>query len=251
VYTDLGSLHEEMVALRSSNMGKVRMGGLGALTGGLLPMTVTQIKQSHPKLTLSVLVDTSDILVQALHLDQLDFLVARIPQEYQWDDLEYEPLGEEIIQIAARASHPAIHADNLTLESLTRYPWVVHCRPTPLREIYHQVFREALVQAPLDIVESASTMLGVSLLLHTDMVTLMPKMLLDYYSSLGILARIPLELSAKLTPYGLIRRKNRPMTPAMQLVIDTLRENARLLQELNHPAPWQVEPATGLAALPG
>lgn len=229
VYADLGGLHEEMMALKSGNLGKIRIGAMGSLTGGLLPGAIAKLKQSHPKLNITAVIDTSDVLLQALGHDQLDLLVARIPQGWSHDGLNFEPFGEEVIQIVARTGHPQMRNDQATLATLAEYPWVVQSQPTPLREIYNQIFREAQVQAPLNLVETASTMLTVSLLQQTDMIALMPLTLVDYYHGLGVLSRLPVPLSGRLTPFGLISRKSRLPTPSMRLVGDALRAQARLL----------------------
>lgn len=230
VFADLGGLHEEMIALKSGNLGNIRIGAMGSLTGGLLPGAIAQLKQSHPKLNITVVIDTSDVLLQALSHDQLDLLVARIPQGWAQDGLDFEPFGEEVIQIVARTDHPEMHNPAVTLATLAQYPWVVQSQPTPLREIYSQIFREAQVAAPLSLVETASTMLTVSLLQQTDMIALMPLSLVEYYRSLGVLARLPVPLSGRLTPFGLISRKSRAPSPSMQVVGAALREQAQCLQ---------------------
>lgn len=229
VFADLGSLHEEMIGLKSGNLGKIRIGAMGSLTGDLLPRTIAQLKQSHPKLNITVMIDTSDVLMMALSQGQLDMSVARIPQGWPLDGLEFEPFGEEVIQIVARTEHPQMHNQDATLATLAEYPWVVQSQPTPLREIYNQIFREAQVAAPLSLVETASTMLTVSLLQQTDMITLMPLSLVNYYRSLGILARLPVPLSVRLMPFGLISRKSRTLSPALQVVSAALRGQAQQL----------------------
>lgn len=227
VYADLGGLHEEMVALKSGNLGNIRIGAMGSLTGGILPGALARMKKSHPKLNISVTIETSDVLLQQLTHDQLDLVVARIPQGHPYDGLNFEPFGEEVIHIVARNDHPQVKNSNVDLAKLCEYPWVVQSQPTPLREIFNQIFREAQIPAPLSLVETASTMLTVSLLQQTDMLALMPLTLVEYYSSLGVLSRVPVSVSGRLTPFGLISRKSRLPTPSMRVAADALRAQSR------------------------
>ena len=231
VFADMGTFHEEMKALQSGDLGLIRIGAMGSLTGSLLPRTIAQLKQKHPRLNINIMIDTSDILLQALNRDQLDLLVARIPQGYPFDGLSFEPFDEEVIQIVARTDHPQMYNAAASLASLADYPWVIQSQPAPLREIYSQIFREAQLAAPVSTVETASTMLTSSLLQQTDMIALMPMSLVAYYRSLGILAPLPVPLSVRLSNYGLICRKSRSATPSIQVVGAALCEQAKLLRD--------------------
>ncbi|MBW3506996.1 MULTISPECIES: LysR family transcriptional regulator [unclassified Pseudomonas] len=228
VFADMSGLHEEMTALQSGNLGTLRIGSMGSLVGGLLPRTLAQLTQRHPKLNITVVIDTSDVLLQALSLDQLDLVIARITDGWPTEDLNFEAFDEEVIQIVARTGHPQQHNSDVTLETLARYPWIVQSQPAPLREIYQQIFRQSQVQAPASPLETASTMLTVSLLQQTDMLALMPLSLVEYYSELGVLAPLPITVAARLMPFGLISRKGRVPTAAMEVVKAELRVQAGL-----------------------
>jgi DNA-binding transcriptional LysR family regulator len=230
VYADLGHFHEEVCALKSGNLGKIRIGSMGSLSGTLIPRSISRLQQSHPKLGISVMVDTSDVLLQELERGQLDLLVARIPFGWMRESLDFEPFGEELIQIVARKEHPEMTNPNATLETLSHYPWVVQSHPTPLREIFDQIFREAQVSAPSSLVETASTILTFSLVQQTNMIALMPLSLLDFYRSIGTLERLPVPLSVHLTSYGLISRKGRPPTFSMLAVSEAIRKEFESLR---------------------
>ena len=50
------------------------------------------------------------------------------------------------------------------------------------------------------------------------MVSLQPAALINYYEKTNTIARLPISLSIKMNSYGLITRKNRIPTAAMQVV---------------------------------
>jgi DNA-binding transcriptional LysR family regulator len=230
VFADLDCFHEELDALMSGSLGKIRIGAMGSLSGRLIPRAIIRLQQTHPKLGISVMIDTSDILLQALERGQLDLLVARIPVGWDQDALDFEPFGEEFIQIVARKEHPEMGRKDVGLATLTHYPWVIQSQQTPLREIFNQIFREAQIQPPTQIVETASTTLTFSLVQQTDTIALMPLSLLDFYRSIGMLDRLPIPLSVHLTNFGLISRKNRSPTPSMIIVREAIRSEFELLQ---------------------
>jgi DNA-binding transcriptional LysR family regulator len=144
--------------------------------------------------------------------------------------LDFELFGEELIQIVARKEHPEMTNPNASLETLSRYPWVVQSHPTPLREIFDQIFREAQIPAPPSLVETASTILTFSLVQQSNMIALMPLSLLDFYRSIGTLERLPVPLSVHLTSYGLISRKGRQPTFSMIAVGEAIRDEFESLR---------------------
>ncbi|MBP8866502.1 MAG: LysR family transcriptional regulator [Propionivibrio sp.] len=223
VFADLDSFHEEILAIESGHRGRVRIGAISALAGSQLPQAIAQIKADYPMLNLSVTIATSDMLVQALKRNQLDLLLARIPQEESRENLAFEPFGEELILVAARGEHPEMHSSGVNLAALIRYPWVIHPQATPLREIFHQIFREAQLDLPPSQIETDSIMLTASLLQRSDAITLMSLSLVEYYQSHGILNSLPIRFSSRLASYGLIYRKSRAMSPSMAIVSQVLR----------------------------
>ena len=228
VFADLDSFHEEAEAIVSGHVGSVRIGAISALVGWRLPQAIAQLKADYPMLDVSVVIATSDMLVQALKRNQLDLLLARIPQGEAHENLQFEAFGEETILVAARAGHPEICASHTSLAALASYPWVVHPQATPLREIFQQIFREAQLELPCKRIETDSIMLTAALLQHSDAISLMSLSLVEYYQRHGILDSLPIHLSSRLASYGLIYRKNRAMTPSMEIASQALRAQAVL-----------------------
>jgi DNA-binding transcriptional LysR family regulator len=231
VFADIEAFHSELAALHEGNLGKLRIGAMGSLAGSLIPRALGRLKVSHPKLEIFVAVDTSDVLLKALECGELDLLAARIPFGWKSEELAFEAFGEEFIEVVARKGHPELVRPETSLAALSQYPWVVQPRPTPLREIFNQIFREAQLAAPQNLVETASTTLTFSMVQQTDMVTLMPKSLLAFYRNIGMLERLPVPLTVHLTSYGLIHRRNRHYSVPMQLVSEAIRKEFAEHQE--------------------
>ena len=54
----------------------------------------------------------------------------------------------------------------------------------------------------------------------------LPNTLTKFYEKLGLMTTLPVPMSSRLPPFGLIRRKNRIPTPAMEMVAEALREES-------------------------
>ncbi|WP_284690902.1 carbohydrate porin [Bacillus subtilis] len=110
VFAELSGMREELAALESGNLGRVTIGAIPALASGLLTRTIATLKQSHPRLSMSIQVGTSDVLVQALLQDQLDVVLGRIPPGARADELLFDSLGEEALCVIVGAQHPLASA---------------------------------------------------------------------------------------------------------------------------------------------
>jgi len=224
VFEDLDELRDELAAIEAGDIGKVRIGAVMAPAPELLTHAIVALKAAHPRLQISVQIDTSDVLVQALQQDQLDIMLGRIPDGFPALDLSFETLGEEALSIVTRPGHPVARATvHPKLAELATYPWIVQPHPSPMRQIIDQTFRESRVAPPVSTVETSSILTTLSLLLDSDMLAVLPTSVAHYYVELGTMAALGTPLRGRLAPYGLILRKNRRIRPATQLVIDAIR----------------------------
>lgn len=215
VFKDLGALGEELAALASGGIGTVRIGAMNSQNGTLVPRAIAILKRDHPRIDPIVLEETSDRLLEALEEDDLDLVVARIPQGWSTEAFDFQTFGEEYITVVARAGHPLAGGRPVSLADLTDATWIVQLNRAPLRDIWEQIFREGRLPAPRNIVETSSTLLTVSLIERTDMVALLPQSVARGFARFGLVT-LPVEIAATLRPFGLVRRKNRVPTPAME-----------------------------------
>ncbi len=223
VSADLDELREELVAIQAGDVGKVRVGAVMAPAPDLLTNVIVTLKKAHPRLHIIVQIDTSDVLVHALQQNQIDIVLGRIPDGWPSEELSFETLGEEALSIVTRVGHSATQRGKLKLAALTEYAWIIQPHPSPMRQIIDQTFRESRVPPPVSTVETSSILTTLSVLRESDMLAVLPTSVARYYEDLNMIATLPVALHGRLAPYGLVLRKSRPPTPAMQLVIDMLR----------------------------
>ena len=174
VFAEVSGMREELVALESGNLGRVAVGAIPALSSGLLTRTIANLKKSHPRLSMSIQVDTSDVLVQAILQDQLDIVLGRIPAGARSEELLFDSLGEEALCVISSAQHPLAGESQLSWAELQNMTWVLQQHPSPMRTIINQVFHNARIDIPSSIVETTSIMTLLSLVQQTDMIGVTP-----------------------------------------------------------------------------
>ena len=185
--------------------------------------TPANLKQSHPRLSMCIPVDTSDVLVQALLQDQLDVVLGRIPGGARAEELLFDSLGEEELCVIAGARNPLVNAKDLSWSALQNETWVLQQHPSPMRAIVNQVFHNARVDIPNSIVETTSIMTLLSLVQQTDMLGITPVSVVEDYAGRDLLAVLPISFEARLPPYGLITRRHRIQSSAMQAFISSVK----------------------------
>lgn len=228
VFAELSGMREELVALESGNLGRVAVGAIPALASGLLTRTIADLKKSHPRLSMSIQVDTSDVLVQALLQDQLDVVLGRIPGGARAEELLFDSLGEEELCVVAGAQHPMANATGLGWAEMQNMTWVLQQHPSPMRSIINQVFHNARVDIPSSIVETTSIMTLLSLVQQTDMLGVTPLSVVEDYPGRHLLAVLPINFEARLPPYGLITRRHRVQSSAMQAFMNSVKSEQGL-----------------------
>jgi DNA-binding transcriptional LysR family regulator len=77
VLADLDRTRLELEALSSGATGQIRIGAVISAIPFLLARAVARLKRQHPRLFVSIDVGTSDALVPALAMGELDVLLAR------------------------------------------------------------------------------------------------------------------------------------------------------------------------------
>lgn len=223
VYSDLGGVRDELLAIQSGNIGKIRIGAIMAPTPQLLSNTLIQLKRKHPRLAPNVQVDTSDVLITALLQDRLDVAIGRVPDAWDSRELLFEPIAEEALSIVASPSNPEVRNRKVTLRGLLQYPWVLQAHPSPMRKVIELVFMEAALALPINILETSSMLLTSSLLRQSDMLAVMPTLVAQHYEERKTLGIVPFKIKRKIAPFGIITRKGRILSPATQVFIHEIR----------------------------
>jgi DNA-binding transcriptional LysR family regulator len=212
--TDFGFVREEMVALRSGLRGVLRLGSVPGAVPELLGPALVEYKRRHPRVGVSVVVDTSDVVLAQLGRGEVDLVLGRLTEsthEEEFDSVEL--LGEAQVAVV-RASHPLLEVKDPSLRELVKWPWILQPPGSPQRSRFEAALREAGIHTRLNITETASTIVTTVLLEISDMAAVMPASLAGHYARLGVLAVLPLQLPLRVPSIHLVTRRHRSLSPA-------------------------------------
>lgn len=226
VVGSLDQAREEVLALKSGQLGRVAVGTITSPAVSLLPAAIAQVKQHHPGLSVSVEIDSSNVLLESLAQDKLDLVIGRLSVEHDKLHLRYEPLAEEQALAVARPGHPLLAAQSLTLADVVDASWVVPPAQSVLRHRFELMFQRQSLAPPSNVVESAELLFVTSLLSQSDMLAVLAAEVAHYYAAHGLLSILPLNMPLRMDDFGIITRTGQLLSPASTQVVRALKQVA-------------------------
>jgi len=223
-------LQETLDGLQAGHLGRVRVGSIMAPVPQMLARAIGTVKGLHPQMDISVLVDTSDMLMGHLEKGTLDVVIGRLTERVERGSFTFELLGDESLSVVAGFQHPLAKARQTTLKALMGYGWVLQPRGSPMRELLELAFVESGLSSPESIVETSAVLVTTTLVQHTDMLAVVPTSVANHYAGKHLLSILPVRLPRKLDPYGLITRRRESLSAAANAFIKAVRMESDVLR---------------------
>jgi DNA-binding transcriptional LysR family regulator len=227
--TALGSLSEaasEIELLKSGRTGQVNIGTISGSAISLVPKAVARVAREHPLVRIQLQVDSSDQLLEALQAGKIEIMVGRLLERHDKTGFEYQRLADEPICALVRRGHPLLNRTDLQIRDLATAPWIVPQVGSVLRHRFDLMFREAGFSSPTQLIEAANPMVVTRLLEETNHLAVLAREVAEYYAACGLVAILPLTLSCHMDSFGIITRKDWPLSPAACVVCEALEETA-------------------------
>jgi DNA-binding transcriptional LysR family regulator len=225
----LARAQEDLDVLRSGAAGQVEVGVIMVPGLVLLPQAIARLKRELPMLRIGVQLESSTVLMARLKDETLDFLVARIADPEDRAEVHFEEIADEPVCAVTRLGHPLLAEPRLALPDLVHWPWVLPPRGSVLRGRFDGMFRRAGLVPPLDVVETSAMLVITGLLRETDALHVMPREVAERYAGYGQLALLPVDLPCRMDAFGIVTRRDQPLSAAAARLAQAVRDVAREL----------------------
>lgn len=243
---DFGALRREMAALRSGLQGTLRLGAVAGAMPALVAPALARYKQLHPAVAVSLVVDTSDVVLAQLARAEAELALCRLSDGHHDDAFDSRPLLGEPQVAVVRVGHPMLQAAApLTLHALAEWPWVLQPPGSPQRSRFENALREAGIHRRLDITETASTLATTALLECSEMAAVMPASLAGHYARLGVLRVLPIDLPLRVPDIHLVTRRQRTPSPAAEAFVQQVLAQAAAAGALSAAPGPAAAPSAG------
>lgn len=222
----MGHFGADLDSKRHGGHGFLSVGAILGAVPDLVAQALAAIKARYPLLTIRVLGDTSDQLMQLMAGHQLEVAVCRISAVEQSPQYHFEPLGNEALMFVVGAKHHRVQQPPASLAELLGEPWVVQPLPSPSRVLWEQEFSAHNLPRPGNVIECSSVFASLQVVEHTHGVALLPEPVARDALRAGRLVALQLSHRIALNEFGLVYRRGAQLSAPAQEFIRTLRRLA-------------------------
>jgi DNA-binding transcriptional LysR family regulator len=220
----MNALGRDLSELQRHVTGKLTIGSVLAASTDTVCDGIVYLKQNMPKLSIEVVLNTSDHLMALLEDGTIDVMIGRLAN-HSTKDFDFVPLHEEVLSVVVGIHHRLSRSKAVLFNDLQAYPWIVPLKGSPMRAMINSEFDSHHMETPEGLIETASILTTVSLLSKTQSVAVIPLSIAKMYEEQGLLAVLPYEFKYKLADYGSIVKTNRPNSAAVDYFLAWLHRN--------------------------
>jgi DNA-binding transcriptional LysR family regulator len=226
VFDDLRQAVKELEFLTNPTAGEVRIGSTEPLAAGFVAAVIERLSKRRPGIIFNVVpADRNNLVKRELRQRNVDLVVTSTYGLTPEDDTNVEVLFNDRHVVVASAQCKWARRRTIALTDLIDESWVLPPPDSIPGAEVAEVFRANGVEPPLARVVSFSIPLHLHLLATRRFVTMLPQSMLRVGKGLP-LRSLPIRLSTRLRPTGIITLKNRTLGPVAELFIDCAREVA-------------------------
>lgn len=232
IFNDLKQSVAEIEYLADPTRGELRLGCTEPMAAGFVSTVIEQLTRQYPKLIFHVTqADSGTLQNRELKTRNIELLVGRIPDLAPADETEAEVLFNEPIVAVAGVRSKWVRRRKVEWAELSDEPWILPPSNSIGMALFTEAFRNSNLPPPQSTVVAFSLQLTTSLLATGRYIGLVPGSMLRVSGDrLGIKA-LPLKLPVRAGPAGIVKLKNRMLSPVGQIFVEKARELARLLPD--------------------
>lgn len=216
--------------LADPTTGELRIGCAPPMSWGIVPTIIDRLVRQHPRLTFHVLeADPMTLRYQHLRERRIELAIGRIMGPIPDDDVDAEVLYNEKAFVCAGKNSRWARRRKITLAELIDEPWSL---PTPdsfARSLVTEAFQAAGLPTPRINAVSYSIPLHNALLATGNFLNVLPNSMLHFSRHLISFTVLPVKMPIRSGPVGIIKLKNRTLSPVAQLFTEQAREVAKPL----------------------
>jgi DNA-binding transcriptional LysR family regulator len=222
ILLEMREADREIDDLKSGRGGSVSLGAVTAPAIELAVPAIRGVRARHPRIEISVQVESSNVLARELLASRHDFIIARIPDDLNPRLFESRVIGIEKACLIVRRGHPLLGGGTVPIERLSGYDWVFQPGGTLLRRTVESMFLAHNAPLPERILNTGSLLLTLVMVAQSDAIAPVSLEVADFISAesglAGAIEKLMVDAEIVVQPYSLITVKNRPLSPAARML---------------------------------
>ncbi|MCX8998264.1 LysR family transcriptional regulator [Rhizobiaceae bacterium BDR2-2] len=229
---EMQDLAHELQGQREGRSGLVQTGAVTGPAVGCFVPAIRRLKAESPHVELRIDVGPSIQLMRGLEEGDYDFIIGRLLPDSDADAFQIVPGKIERVRCLVRRGHPLAGRRHVPLSDLKNHPWIIQERGTPIRQAVEAAFIGKGLSVPADVVATSSLVLMMGLIIDSDMIAPMSMEVakLMEATSGGVLAVLDLDMPIEVSPYHIITRRDRRLSPAASRLYTLVEEEMTRLR---------------------
>jgi LysR family pca operon transcriptional activator len=222
ILAELNKLDGALDRLTQDSSIMVTVGALPVAAVGLMPGVIARLNDEHDEIQVRLVQGLTEDLIPTLSSGRLDLIVGRLYEPAIPDGLVRETLYHEPIWLAARPDNPIFAGPGPTLERLAQCKLAL---PT-VNSLLGQEINELLLEMDIPLnspIRSSSLGFIREMMQSSEVVSIMPRLMLAGDLMRGSIRVCPLPIPTPSRPAGIIYRKDTPLPPSAEVLIQTLK----------------------------
>jgi len=233
VFDDVRQGVKEIEFLADPAAGEVRIGGSEPIIAGLLPTIIEQVHRDYPRISIHV----KHVLAAAqqardLRERSVDLVVNRIATPFD-DDIEAETLFHERTFVVAGPNNRWLRRRKIRLAELMQEPWLLPPPDTVIGTLIAEAFHDSGLELPRASVGTTSMQLYCALMAAGPYLAILPTSTLYFSAKRLSLKTLPVDIPIAPWPVGIMRLKNRTVSPVSQVFVEYTRKAAKAVSRIS------------------
>jgi DNA-binding transcriptional LysR family regulator len=228
VFDDLRQGVKTIERLADPGAGEVRIGSTIHTGETFATAVIEGLSRRYPRIVFHLVTsDETDTLYRELSERNVDFLIARKGGSLADESLEFEILYDPSLVVIAGSRSPWARRRRIALAELINEPWVLPPPKGIMGPAYLDVFRASGLDHPRIAAFVTQPGARLNLVATGRFLTILTSVL--RLSKNPKITVLPVKLQHARAPVGIIKLKNRTLSPVAQLFMETAREVAKPL----------------------
>lgn len=224
-YINMESRHAvmEIEALKGGQTGHVTIGTGISSASEIIPLAIANMRARKQDLTSTVLTGTFDEFQSRLISGDVDVFIGTVTSERIDPSLKSERLFEDEDRIIVRNGHPLLKKRKIKLQDLSDYGWISAVNALIFRRALVAEYEALDLDPPKIAFETDSLEVTRTLLLHSDLMTLLPRRSIALHEKDGLLKVLSFTLPNWTREVCVFTRRRGSFPPATRIFLEELR----------------------------
>lgn len=213
---------EELKAFRELRGGSLVLGINHTFAYFLAPEVIADLIRAAPKVSISIVTNTYQALVQLLASGEIDMALSLYTKQSMRPELRYETLFEVKTRGYAGPNNPLAHAQQVTPQDLAKAKWAL-INGSSVNAALEAYFKDHDLGQPEVALRCASVAMLATVVAETDLLTMLPEQIVAGANRFGL---VPLAVDDHfgVASVGLIQRAESPEFPIAERIAKLLRK---------------------------